>query len=141
MAINKVIIDGTTVLDLTETTVTPGAMASGVTAVDHTGTSITGTSVAQASGSIHNYSGDIYYSVRDDVVSVWCDGVASYTSFTIPAEAAPGHKVMVPCVVTDSNDNVYSNGAQITIQANGNASISGMSGVASFCFAYIRGVS
>ena len=139
MAINKVIIDGTTVLDLTETTVTPGAMASGVTAVDHTGTSITGTSVAHASGSIH--SGDIHYSVRDDVVSVWCDGVASYASFTIPAEAAPGHKVMVPCVVTDSDDNVYSNGAEIIIQANGNASISGMTGTASFCFAYIRGVS
>ena len=48
MAINKVIYDGNTLVDLTNDTVTPSTLAQGVTAHDASGASITGTMVASA---------------------------------------------------------------------------------------------
>lgn len=43
MAINKVIFDGTTLIDLSSDTVDAGVLASGYTAHDRSGNSITGT--------------------------------------------------------------------------------------------------
>lgn len=45
MAVNKVIYDGTTLVDLTDNTVTADTMLAGVTATDRSGNSITGTYV------------------------------------------------------------------------------------------------
>ncbi len=42
MAYNKVIYDGTTLIDLTSDTVTPNSLLSGYTAHDKSGTSISG---------------------------------------------------------------------------------------------------
>lgn len=45
MAINKIVYDGNTLIDLTSDTVTAGDLAEGVTAHDRSGTLITGTAV------------------------------------------------------------------------------------------------
>lgn len=43
MAVNKVVYDGSTLIDLTADTVTASDLANGVTATDRSGTRITGT--------------------------------------------------------------------------------------------------
>lgn len=50
MAANKVAINGKTILDLTQDTVTPGTLAKGATAHDKSGAQITGTMEASAGG-------------------------------------------------------------------------------------------
>lgn len=50
MAANKVAINGKTILDLTQDTVTPATLAKGVTAHDKSGAQITGTMEASAGG-------------------------------------------------------------------------------------------
>lgn len=45
MAVNKVVYDGKTLVDLTSDTVTPATLAKGVTAHDKSGAKITGTYV------------------------------------------------------------------------------------------------
>lgn len=147
MAINKVILDGQTVLDLTETTVTPDAMASGVTALDSTATLVTGRSIAQASGTIRDarYGVSILkYVVRDDVVTLYGEDLTvGYFSdtFDIPEDIRPNHNVFASCAVTDSDGNEYANGAIFSIAQNGNATLGGITGKARFTCTYIRGVS
>lgn len=43
MAVNKVVFNGTTLIDTTSNTVTQGTLANGVTATDKSGNQITGT--------------------------------------------------------------------------------------------------
>lgn len=50
MAANKVAINGKTILDLTQDTVTPATLAKGATAHDKSGAQITGTMEASAGG-------------------------------------------------------------------------------------------
>lgn len=50
MAANKVAINGKTILDLTQDTVTPATLAKGSTAHDKSGAQITGTMEASAGG-------------------------------------------------------------------------------------------
>lgn len=54
MAVNQVVINGETVLDLTSDTVSPDKLLSGYTAHDASGAQITGT--ATASGSTETYA-------------------------------------------------------------------------------------
>ena len=68
MAVNKVDINGSTVLDLTSDTVTASNLVSGCTAHDKSGTVITGTMVIQnyysgssAPTSSTGNDGDIYF--------------------------------------------------------------------------------
>ena len=70
MAINKVVYDGNTLIDLTADTVTAANLANGVTATDRTGAKITGTltfitcysGTSDPSSSLGN-DGDIYLKV------------------------------------------------------------------------------
>ena len=57
MAANKVAINGKTILDLTQDTVTPATLAKGATAHDKSGAQITGTMEASAGG---NYNIDAF---------------------------------------------------------------------------------
>lgn len=144
MAINKVILDGSTVLDLTGTTVTADKLAFGETALNSLGQEVTGTSISQAEGSIR-YSGSqyIHYKVRDDVVTLFCDAitVGYRTTLTLPETICPGHSVYAPCIIVDEDENTYANGAEIEVSANGTMTITGVYGTGMFCFSFIRGVS
>ena len=70
MAINKVVYDGTTLVDLTGDTVTASSLLNGVTAHDHSGTQVTGnvqfvtyyTGSGDPASSLGN-NGDIYLKV------------------------------------------------------------------------------
>lgn len=73
MAINKVVLNGETVLDLTGTTVTGADLPNGVTAVDKSGAIVTGTTpkIHSASGTFLFNGTPVNYSVADDVVNIY----------------------------------------------------------------------
>lgn len=83
MAVNKVIYDGDTLIDLTEDTVTPGTLAQGVTAHDQAGNAIVGT--MQAGGSDEVYVGP--EEPQDENVKLWIDSDAAPDELLQPATA------------------------------------------------------
>lgn len=132
MAINKVIVDGSTVLDLTGTTVTASDLPNGKTALDHTGTLLTGSTprIHSSEGTFILSNGQsLYYRVMDDVVNIYGEiGGASRTiptdlSGTIPADIRPDRIVESLAKVINTSkdilDRVFvllSPGGSLTVQ-------------------------
>lgn len=137
MAINKVIVDGTTVLDLTGTTVTAADLPNGKTAIDHTGTLVTGTTpkIHSAEGTFNlsntTENGTVNYTVRDDVVNIYGSGIKVGSGSDKPGgtivNIKPSHDVYGHAVLVDSEGYTYTNKAYVFASQYGSFLIYGAS--------------
>ncbi len=149
MAINKVIIDGTTALDLTGTTVTAADLPNGKTAVDRTGTLVTGTTprIHSAEGTVNlsntTENGTVHYTVRDDVVNIYGSGIKVGAVGSEPSgnitNIGPGHNAYGHAILIDSEGYIYTNKAYVLASQYGTLFIYGASegDVVDFNLSYI----
>lgn len=137
MAINKVVVDGATVLDLTRTTVTQADLPKDKTALDKTGALLTGTTpkIHSAEGTFNlsntTENGTVNYTVRDDVVNIYGSGIKVGSGSNNPGGTAvdikPGHDVYGHANLVDSDGFTYTNKAYVCMSQYGSFLIYGAS--------------
>ncbi len=125
MAINKVVVNNVTVLDLTRTTVTQADLPKDKTALDRTGALLTGTTpkIHSATGTINlsntTENGTLSYTVMDDVVNIYGSGIKVGSGGSAPygsvSNISPGHTVYAHALLTDPDGYVYTNKAYVNI--------------------------
>lgn len=85
MAVNKVVVNGEAIIDLSADTVTANKLAKGYTAHDKTGTQITGTMESGGSGvETHHITSksDVISTTKTGTVSVWGYGFYSASTYS-----------------------------------------------------------
>lgn len=137
MAINKVVVDGATVLDLTRTTVTQADLPKDKTALDKTGALLTGTTpkIHSAEGTFNlsntTENGTVHYTVRDDVVNIYGSGIKVGSGSNNPGgtivNIKPSHDVYGHAVLFDSEGYTYTNKAYVFASRYGSFQIYGAS--------------
>lgn len=96
MAVNKVVVNGEAIIDLSADTVTANKLAAGYTAHDKSGTQITGTMESGGSGvETHHITSksDVISTTKTGTVSVWGYGFYSASTYskTIYSFAGDGY--------------------------------------------------
>lgn len=137
MAINKVVVNDVTVLDLTRTTVTQADLPKDKTALDASGALLTGTTpkIHSAEGTFNlsntTENGTVNYTVRDDVVNIYGSGIKVGSGSNNPGgvitNIEPGHDVYGHAILTDSEGYVYTNKAYVLASQYGTFLIYGAS--------------
>lgn len=122
MAVSKVILNGTTLMDVTQKTVTAGAMLSGTTALKNDGTDITGTLVSKSSsdltvsGATVTAPAGVYSSAASKSVASGTAGTPTATKGTVS-----NHSVSVTPSVTNTTGYITGGtktGTAITVTAS-----------------------